>query len=278
LDSINLDDEDGWYKKTVKTVDSFIKELEDLLPIVKKQNEYEKFFGLDNDISLNSLKAMYKEIIDSYGSTEAEFIEPYKKVTSLIDRVYDLIGRLSSLVEKTEFRPLFDTRRQLFSIGYNIEDEKLTKSYYDLFASEARQASFIAIAKKEIDVKHWFRMGRMVTVENYLRGLVSWSGTMFEYFMPLLIMKNYKNTLLDQTYKFVIMMQKKYAKKYDIPWGISESGFYSFDIKLNYQYKAFGVPWLGLKRGLSHDIVIAPYGTILALQIDPKSVVKNIKN
>ncbi|XXF61896.1 glucoamylase family protein [Thermoanaerobacterium thermosaccharolyticum] len=278
LDGIKLDDEDGWYPKTVETVDSFIKELEDLLPIVEKENEYEKLFDLNNDISLNSLKVRYKEIIDSHASMEAEeFIEPYKKITSLIDRVHDLIGRLGDLIEKTEFRPLFDTRRQLFSIGYNIEDEKLTKSYYDLFASEARQASFIAIAKKEIDVKHWFRMGRMVTVENYLRGLVSWSGTMFEYFMPLLIMKNYKNTLLDQTYKFVIMMQKKYAKKYDIPWGISESGFYSFDIKLNYQYKAFGVPWLGLKRGLSHDIVIAPYGTMLALQIDPQSVVKNIK-
>ncbi|AEF16491.1 glycosyltransferase 36 [Thermoanaerobacterium xylanolyticum LX-11] len=276
LSSIKFNDDDGWYMKIVETIDSDIKELDELVPFYN-YDEYEQMFELNKDTTLNNLKAMYEKILEMPSSNREKFIKPYENVKHLIEKVEDLIIRLNILIEKTEFRPLFDEKRQLFSIGYNIEDEKLTKSYYDLFASEARQASFIAIAKKEVDAKHWFRMGRMVTGENAHRGLISWSGTMFEYFMPLLIMKNFKNTILDQTYKFVVMMQKKYAKKYSIPWGISESGFYSFDIKLNYQYKAFGVPWLGLKRGLSRDVVIAPYGAILSLRVDPKSVVENIK-
>ncbi|WP_172856646.1 glucoamylase family protein [Thermoanaerobacterium sp. RBIITD] len=278
IERIKTDDENGWYQKTKDTIALYKKEIDELIPWTKNIDNHGIYKNLLDDLSLEGLNLAYKKLIDSDENYDNnKIMTAFNKTNEILERIHHLIDRLQNLIDATEFRPLFDSRRQLFSIGYNIEDEKLTKSYYDLFASEARQASFIAIAKKEVDMKHWFRMGRMVTAESNLKGLVSWSGTMFEYFMPLLIMRNYKNTLIDETYKFVVTMQKKYAKKYNIPWGISESGFYSFDIRLNYQYKAFGVPGLGLKRGLSHDLVIAPYGTILALPVDPQSVVTNIE-
>ncbi|EIV99663.1 LOW QUALITY PROTEIN: cellobiose phosphorylase [Thermoanaerobacter siderophilus SR4] len=215
-----------------------------------------------------------KALLKSQKDKVAQALEKIKKLEAEIENIKSTI---ENLVEKTEFRHLYDEKRQLFSIGYNVEEEKLTKSYYDLLASEARQASFIAIAKREIDKKHWFKLGRMLAIENRYKGLVSWSGTMFEYFMPLLIMKNYQNTLLDETYAFAVRVQKNYAKELGIPWGISESGFYAFDINLNYQYKAFGVPSLGLKRGLSHDKVVAPYGSLLAIGVDVEGVLQNIR-
>src|SRR5690606_38643565 len=155
------------------------------------------------------------------------------------------------LIDSTEFAPLFDKKRLLFSTGYNAEEGRLSKSYYELLASEARQASCIAIARGEADRKHWRRSGRKMTASGGGRGLGSWTGTMFEYLMPALIMCSYENTILDETYSFVVRMQKKYGRQRNIPWGISESGYSALDFRLNYQYRAFGVPELGLKRGLA---------------------------
>lgn len=277
LDKLNKikvkNEEDEWLKKAEDMAESYKTELEEFIPSVMYEN-----IDFKNDVSLRGLKKFYERLLNENKEigNKDEIVKALSNVNNMIDKINNICNRLKIIIEKTEFRPLYDEKRQLFSIGYNVDEEKLTKSYYDLFASEARQASFIAIAKREVDIKHWFRMGRMVTKEKSLRGLVSWSGTMFEYFMPLLLMRNYSKTIMDMTYKFVVMMQKKYSKKFNIPWGISESGFYSFDTKLNYQYKAFGVPGLGLKRGLSHDLVIAPYATILALPIDPIAVTQNL--
>jgi cyclic beta-1,2-glucan synthetase len=188
----------------------------------------------------------------------------------------ELLRRTRALVEEMEFKPLFDEKRQLFSIGYNVEEGHLSKSYYDLLASEARQASYIAIARGEVDQRHWFRLGRKLALVEGYKGLISWTGTMFEYLMPPLIMRSFENTLLDETYHFVVRNQKRYGEKRNIPWGVSESGYNAFDISLNYQYKAFGIPQLGLKRGLENDLVIAPYATILALGIDIEGAMQNI--
>ncbi|MGI6685622.1 MAG: GH36-type glycosyl hydrolase domain-containing protein [Bacillota bacterium] len=196
---------------------------------------------------------------------------------NLRPRMLNLIKRINIIVEETQFLPLFDKQRQLFSIGYNVEEEKLINSYYDLLASEARITSFLAIARGEVPEEHWFRLGKSLTIVDGYKGLVSWSGTMFEYFMPSLIMKNYPNTLLDETYRFVIRNQMKYGEKRKVPWGTSESGFYAFDMQLNYQYKAFGVPDLGLKRGLVNDMVVSPYSTFLALPFDPQNAWNNLK-
>lgn len=189
-----------------------------------------------------------------------------------------LIERINTLSWETKFIELYDEKKQLFSIGYNRSEQKLTNSYYDLLASESRQTSYIAIARGEIPPKHWFMLGRSLTVVDHYKGLVSWNGTMFEYLMPLLIMKSYRNTLLDETYSFVIKSQRKYAKQRRLPWGVSESEYNSLDSNLDYQYKAIGVPWLGLKRGLIEDAVIAPYATFLALLVTPTKAMGNIKS
>ena len=183
--------------------------------------------------------------------------------------------KVEELIKDTDFSKLYDFEKNLFSIGFDIRENRLVDSYYDLLASEARLASFVAIAKRDVPYKHWFSMSRSLTTVDRYKGLVSWSGTMFEYFMPLIVMKSYKYTILDETYDFCIYSQRRYAKKLGIPWGISESAFNLQDLNLNYQYKAFGIPWLGLKRGLKDEIVVAPYSSFLALSKSPKEVLKN---
>ena len=184
---------------------------------------------------------------------------------------------VQKLIENTDFSLLYDQDNQIFSIGFNIEENKLTDSYYDLLASEARQASLVAIAKKDIPLKHWNNLSRTLTVLNKYKGLISWSGTAFEYLMPNINIPKYKGSLLDESCKFMIMSQMEYARKLNIPWGISEAAFNLKDLHSNYQYKAFGVPWLGLKRGLADEQVVSSYGSILAITDYPKEVISNLK-
>lgn len=193
------------------------------------------------------------------------------------EEVENLIMRLTNLITNTNFAPLYSPEHRLFSIGFNIEENKLTDSYYDLLASEARQASFIAIAKKDVPIKHWNNLSRTLTVLNNKKGLISWSGTAFEYLMPNINLRRFEGSLLDESCKFAIMSQMEYAKKINIPWGISEAAFNVKDLHGNYQYKAFGIPWLGLKRGLADEMVIASYASILAILDKPKEVVENLK-
>lgn len=200
-----------------------------------------------------------------------------ENIRTFISHYEYLIEEIYQITEATHFEYLYENKRQLFSIGFNLETNRLSNSYYDLLASEARQTSFIAIARGEIEPKHWIKLGRSLTVVDRYKGLVSWSGTMFEYLMPLILMKNYRNTLLDETYSFVLISQKKYGKERHVPWGASESGFGLLDLHLDYQYKAIGVPWIGLKRGLIEDVVTAPYATFLALQVNPKDSYKNLE-
>ncbi len=218
-----------------------------------------------------------REMLAWLGEMKALIEKAVKNSEELISKYKGLIDKIQGISYATKFAPLYVEKKQLFSIGYNIEEGRLTNSFYDLLASEARQTSYVAIARGEVPAKHWFRMGRALTVVDRYKGLVSWTGTMFEYLMPALIMKTFKNTLMDETYSFAVRCQKKYGRQRQAPWGASESAFYSLDINLDYQYKAVGVPWLGLKRGLIQDIVVAPYSTFLALPVDPECAVENIK-
>ncbi len=186
------------------------------------------------------------------------------------------IEYINQLIKETDFTKLYNDDISLFSIGFSLDDNKLTDSYYDLLASEARQASLIAIAKGDVHFKHWNSLSRTLTSIDGKKGLVSWSGTAFEYLMPNINIKKYKGSLLDESCKFMIMSQKKYCDKMQIPWGISESAFNLKDLNSNYQYKAFGIPWLGFKRGLADDIVVSSYGSILAITEQPKEVIKNL--
>lgn len=193
--------------------------------------------------------------------------------------------RLAVLIEQAEFfalrmnfKFLFDDRRKLFVIGYNTSDNRKDVSYYDLLASESRLASFIAIAKGDIPEEHWFRLGRtLIQIEGGKQALVAWTATMFEYLMPLLVMKRYRNTLLEQTYRTVVERQIEYGVDHHVPWGISECGYNARDLNFNYQYAPFGIPGLGLKRGLGDNLVVSPYSTLLACVIDPWAALANLK-
>lgn len=195
----------------------------------------------------------------------------------LISKMKSLMDRITKLIDDTKFKPLYDEDKDLFYIGFNVEEDKELNIHYDLLASEARTASYIAISRREVPLRHWEQLGKSLIMENNRISLASWSGTMFEYMMPALTLKNYKNTLLDETYNTSIRIQKDYGYSNGVPWGISESGFFAFDNQLNYQYKAFGVPALGFKRGLKDELVISPYSTFLALKFDYNGVLENIR-
>ena len=174
-----------------------------------------------------------------------------------------------------DFSFLLDATRQLLSIGYRVADGNLDPACYDLLASEARLASFVAIAKGDVPVRNWFHLGRALTPVDRGSALISWSGSMFEYLMPSLVMREPAESLLGQTNRFVVRRQIKYGGGLDVPWGVSESAYNLRDLEFTYQYSTFGIPGLGLKRGLSEDAVIAPYATALASMVDPKSAAEN---
>ena len=189
----------------------------------------------------------------------------------------NLIQNVSDLIDNTDFSMLYSKENKLLSIGFNLEDNEMTDSYYDFLASEARQASLIAIAKGDVPSKMWNMLSRTLTTLNGYKGLISWTGTAFEYLMPNINLKRYEGSLLDESSKFAVLSQIEYGKKLKVPWGISESAFNLRDLNSNYQYKAFGIPWLGLKRGLDEDVVISPYSTFLSLYDAMNEGVNNLK-
>lgn len=310
--------EGSWKTKVEKMLRMFKHDMEEFMPVIDtmkkipeellKKNindefsiNMKKLLGiLKQNSTLNNLPAVYEadikcakiliEILQKTGKEnfnegldwlcemEDTLDKAIETTHEFVRRYTALIKRIDVLSDEMDFLPLFDKKRGLFSIGYDIKESKLNNSYYDLLASESRQISYIYTAKGKIPPSHWYKLGRSLTTMDQYKGLISWTGTMFEYLMPLLIMKSYKNTLLDETYYFVIKSQKKYGRQKKMPWGTSESGFNSLDKESDYQYKAFGVPWLGLKRGLIEDAVCAPYATFLALLVDPEGAIENIKH
>ncbi len=193
----------------------------------------------------------------------------------LVRRLQAIADQAQQLFRETDFSFLFDPTRKLFSIGFRVRDGTLDPSCYDLLASEARLASFLAIAKGDVASDHWFRLGRALTPVGRGSALISWSGSMFEYLMPALVMRAPARSLLDHTYRLVVARQMSYAAELGVPWGISESACNARDLKQTYQYSSFGVPGLGLKRGLSEDVVVAPYATALGALIQPEAAVRN---
>ncbi len=241
------------------------------------------------DTALLQLAGLQGQLDQSSESQHAAALNGLKLLTGAIERsaaaVKDFMSRLSrvaqtcdQIVAQMDFRFLLDKDRKVFTIGYNVTEQRDDNSYYDLLASEARLASFVAIAKGDVPQEHWFRMGRSLTSVDGGRALISWTGTMFEYLMPLLVMRNYENTLLNQTYRTVVARQIEYGQERGVPWGISESAYHVRDLQLNYQYGPFGVPGLGLKRGLIEDLVVAPYATILAAGFAPQAAIENLRS
>ena len=189
----------------------------------------------------------------------------------------DTLARQSSELAAMDFTFLFDPARDLFSIGYNVTERRLDAGFYDLLASEARLCSFVAIAQGQVSQDHWFSLGRLLAASQGEPVLVSWGGSLFEYLMPLLVMPTYENTLLDQSYQGAVAQQIAYGRLHGVPWGVSESEYNRSDVHLNYQYRGFGVPGLGLKRGLAEDLVVAPYAALLGLMVAPQEACENLE-
>ncbi len=226
----------------------------------------------------NRLLSVSTEDADALARIDAlseALLQSAADAASLIRRLSTIAQTADRIFQSTEFGFLFDEARKLFSIGYRLTDGTLDPNCYDLLASEARLASFIAIAKGEVPASHWFRLGRALTPVGRGSALISWSGSMFEYLMPALVMTSPAGSLLTQTYELVVRRQIEYGAERRVPWGVSESAYNARDLDLTYQYSTFGVPGLGLKRGLSEDLVIAPYATALAAMIDPVAATHN---
>ena len=210
------------------------------------------------------------------GELRPSIMEASRRAQERIAAIERLALRSSEL-SRMEYDFLYDKARHLLAIGYNVSEHRRDSSYYDLLASEARLASFVTIAQGQLPQESWFALGRLLITAGGDPILLSWGGSMFEYLMPLLVMPTYENTLLDQTCKAAVDRQIEYGRTRGVPWGISESGYNAVDVHLNYQYRSFGVPGLGLRRGLAEDLVIAPYASALALMVAPEEACLNLQ-
>ncbi len=236
----------------------------------------------DNDALL--LTAIAEQLVPAATTAEREWLATLGRHLAIAgDHARERIARIEQLALQAaefavmEYDFLYDPARHLLAIGYNVDDRRRDSSYYDLLASEARLTTFVAIAQGRLPQESWFAFGRLLTHTGGEPALLSWSGSMFEYLMPLLVMPTYENTLLDRTYCATVNRQIAYGAQRGVPWGMSECGYNAVDAALNYQYRAFGAPGLGLKRGLAEDLVIAPYASALALMVDPEQSCANLQ-
>jgi cyclic beta-1,2-glucan synthetase len=246
---------------------SHVRDVDSLIPWINDLNGIPEYLNLETSL---------RDLSSCYGQDLSEnLVKAGVQADKLVFRLENMISQLNYLFKEMDFSFLYDHKCHLFSIGYSINEGKLDHSYYDLLASEARLSSFVAIAKYEVRPSHWFHLGRRVTRAARGTVLLSWSGSMFEYLMPSLVMFTPHYSLLDQTCRLVVKRQIEYGKERKIPWGVSESAFNSRDLWFTYQYSAFGVPGLGMKRGLGEELVIAPYATALVAMYSPHAAVEN---
>jgi cellobiose phosphorylase len=259
-------------------------------PLIAFPAIQQAFISLEESLSLRRIAELSQTLCPLLEEAILESREPREMLGGLLknfqraserasDRVLTIerLSRQSDEFAKMDFNFLFDPERNLFTIGYNADECRRDRGYYDLLASESRLGSYVAIALGQVHQDHWFSLGRLLLPTEGGPILASWSGSLFEYLMPLLVMPNYPRTLLDQTYQECVAHQIEYGKLKEIPWGISESGYNRTDASFNYQYRAFGVPGLGLKRGLGEDLVIAPYAAVMGLMVSPQAACQNLE-
>ncbi|WP_346886069.1 GH36-type glycosyl hydrolase domain-containing protein [Clostridium sp. UBA4395] len=280
-----------WNKKLLDNIKDYLSEIKFLFPFIDdiKLLPKSKYENIIRIISSDSLGHIY-DIIKGFNFISNNLNEfQLERINKNIDLCKERVGtllkeftkieaELNKIIDNTDFKFLYNDERKLFHIGYDVDNESLSSNYYDLLASEARTTSFIAVAKGIVPTSHWFALNRSLTLMYGRKGLASWSGTMFEYFMPRILIKNYRNSMLDETYRSVMEGQIRYGDKRKVPFGISESAYYKFDVDLNYQYKAFGVPKVGIKRGLDEELVVSPYSTIMGLMENIPKSMANIRS
>ncbi len=278
-----------WATSLAKQCQDVLNELNFIFPWLEllKNNEWKAEFVRHIDTS--SLQKLSETSLDSDHFLSFKNQHPQDEYDALlnavslgIDHVKARLSQIGKLISMTtdfsqmDYGFLYNPITHLLSIGYNVTDRRRDSGCYDLLASEARLTTFVAIAQGQLPQESWFALGRQLTIASGNPILLSWSGSMFEYLMPLLIMPTFNNTLLDQTYHSAVERQMEYGLQRGKVWGISESGYQNFDGHLNYQYRAFGVPGLGFKRGLGDDLVIAPYASVMALMVMPDFACQNL--
>ena len=241
------------------------------------------FYNWYDTRSLKPLHPAYVSTVDS-GNLACCLVALREGLTEFGEDM--LAARADTLLSAMDFSPLYDRRRRLFHIGLDTDSGKASEGWYDLLASEARLTGFYAIAKGDVERRHWRRLSRVLTQKDGYRGMASWTGTMFEYLMPELLMPCYRHSLLYESAKFCLYVQKRrssecgtarYGHRAPQPWGISESAYFSLDGSLSYRYKAHGCGALALKRGMDRELVVSPYSSFLALAVDPRGVIKNLQ-
>lgn len=285
LEAFPNNDANAWAKALVEECSNALNELLFLAPWATRSDlptDSAESAGLNEIPTLRKISDLEIQVPPDIKATPElkELLQSIKQGSRRARERITTIERLAFQANEfaqMEYDFLFDKTRLLMAIGYHVNERRLDASYYDLLASEARLSNFIAIAQGQLPQESWFALGRLLTTAGSSPVLLSWSGSMFEYLMPLLVMPTYENTLLDKTYKAVIESQMEYGRQRGVPWGISESGYNTVDVHQNYQYRAFGVPGLGLKRGLAEDLVIAPYATVLALMVAPEDSCHNLE-
>jgi cyclic beta-1,2-glucan synthetase len=268
-----------WLDRAASTIIERQADLQRLAPALEVIERHDGADGRAIALSLSDMVRRGRRILDA--GTDLRPPAAFRQAVQIAEESIERLERLGALaddfIEETEFGFLYTPERQLFSIGFNVAEGRLDASYYDTLASEARLASFMAIATGRIAPDHWFKLGRSLTPAGRSRALLSWSASMFEYLMPLLVMRSYPGTLLEETYGAIIDRQMRYGERRGVPWGVSESVYFAQDLEGNYQYRAFGVPGLGLKRGLGDDLVVAPYASLLAAPLAPREVLANLE-
>ena len=267
-------------------MDDMVTRLERAMRTLERMRRYRgHFFNWYDLHDLRVLEPPYISTVDS-GNFAGHLIALRQGLLGIRRQVDDaglksrlkvLADRAADYADEMDFTFLYDEKRELFSIGYQLASHQLDPSFYDLLASEARLASFIAIARDDVPVDHWFHLGRTLTRASGDTALVSWSGSMFEYLMPTLVMQTFPLTLLDQTIRGAVNRQIAYGRDHRVPWGVSESAYNIRDRHATYQYRAFGVPELALERRIGQDLVVAPYATALAMGVDPERALRNLE-
>jgi cyclic beta-1,2-glucan synthetase len=234
---------------------------------------------LDKRLELAATKrGVSQEAMGAIARLRVEIQASRGRMKELADRIQNIVDVADRLAQEMSFAGLTDKRRNLLSIGFDVTANELAKSCYDLLASEARIATFVAVVKGEAPQETWFRLGRQHTACEGETVPISWTGTMFEYVMPVIWMKSQPNTLLDKAVRGAVRVHQRYGHSRGVPWGISEAAFAKRDPDGNYQYAAFGVPGLALNVARAASLVVSPYSTCLALQIDPMSATHNLRD
>lgn len=251
--------------------------LEKIIDNVIKLKKWEGH--LYNWYDINTLEELHPFFVSTADS--GNFVACLYIVKGFLKKIKEnnVLNKVLRLIDNTNFTKLYNTDLDVFSIGYDDRNQHILPYHYNNFASEARLTSYVAISKRDVPYKHWFSLDKTLTKYKFFKGVASWYGSLFEYYMPLIFMKTFKHTLLDETYAFAYYTQKEFIKEIDknLPWGISEAGYNALDDAQNYKYKAFGVPYLKFQNTISNRIVISPYSSMIAIGVKDKEVYENIQ-